>query len=52
MKRSPTTKPDALSLSAIISRYFTRGGLWFFCSPHSNDKISLAHEHAGDFKEP
>jgi hypothetical protein len=35
----------------MISQYFTRGELCLFCPPHSNDKISLAHDHTGDFKE-
>src|SRR5205809_4337303 len=47
----PQLQPASLRLSAMISQYFPSGGLWFFCSLHSNDKISLAHEHAGDFKE-
>jgi len=47
----PHVQAALLRLSAMISQYFTSGGLWFFCSLHSNDKISLAYEHAGDFKE-
>jgi len=36
-------------MTAIL---FTVLGFCLFCSPHSNDKISLAHEHTGNFKEP
>src|SRR5437870_3172884 len=32
-----------LSLSAMISQYFTRGGFCLICSPHGNDKKSPKH---------
>jgi len=47
----PQLQPALLRLSAMISQYFTRGGFCLICSPRTNDKISLAHEHAGNFKE-
>ena len=31
-----------LSLSAMISQHFTRGGFCLFCSPHSDDKNLLS----------
>jgi hypothetical protein len=35
----PQLQPALLRLSAMISQYFTGGGLCLFCSQHSNDKV-------------
>src|SRR5713101_1970742 len=41
VETQPQLQPALLSLSAIISQYFMRGGFCLFCSLRGNDKIVM-----------